>query len=140
MTSVEEGINLAVLSGVFLASRKRAGIYHIDLSSFHITDGGGTAGWGCAAGGCRCSVWVVGAAVFHGCGGFGPEAQQADLSARVPTIRHLQREERGPAALRLPDRRVEGPAQEPDDGWSRDEALQTSWDPTFSQFSWEAES
>lgn len=31
MTSVEEGINLAVLSGVFLASRKRAGIYHIDL-------------------------------------------------------------------------------------------------------------
>lgn len=140
MTSVEEGINLAVLSGVFLASRKRAGIYHIDLSLFHITDGGETAGWGCAADGCRCFVWVVRAAFFHGCGGFDPEAQQADLSARFPTICHLQRAERGSAALCLPDRRVESPAQKPDDGLSRDEPHQTSWDPTFSQFSWEAES
>lgn len=53
MTSVEEGVNLAVLSGVFLALYKRAGTYHVDLSLFHITDGGETADWGCAADGLR---------------------------------------------------------------------------------------
>lgn len=69
MTSVEEGIHLAVLSGLFLASHQRAGIYHADLPFFPITDADETA-----ADGFRWLVRTGGAAFFHIWSGFDPVA------------------------------------------------------------------